>query len=178
MPIQSAFATGQKKVQKGKPAAKRDTSGEEQRLRIRLQFSPNDRAAYDQLRTLLNNRYAFRAQAQLDAQWLQSNPDDYSALVDLTSAATAALNDPELVIAAYRTYLKNVQRDPTDTTHDFVMSSLAAQLTKRGRAEAALRLSDQLLHGRPMTEACGPIEPPFSFVSARLTTLALLFVPP
>jgi tetratricopeptide (TPR) repeat protein len=143
------LGAAQKQPAKSKAAAKRDTSEEEQRLRIRLQFSPNDRSAYDKLHTLLRNRYAFRAQAQLDAQWLQNNPDDYSALVDLTSAATAALNDAELAITAYRTYLKNVQRDPSDTTYDFVMSSLANQLMMRGRSEEALRLSDQLLERTP-----------------------------
>lgn len=139
----------QKQHPKSRAAEKRDTSEEEQRLRIRLQFSPNDRSAYEKLHTLLSNRYAFRAQAQLDAQWLQNNPDDYSALVDLTSAAIAALNDPELAITAYSTYLKNAQRDPSDTTYDFVMSSLANQLMKRGRGEEALRLSDQLLAWTP-----------------------------
>ena len=138
-------ATKQGKHPKSQKAAKGDTFQDEQRLRIRLQASPNDRAAYERLRGLLADRYAFRAQAQLAAQWLQNNPDDYSALVDLTSVATAALDDPELAIEAKRTYLENVRRDPSDTTYDFVMSSLASDLSKRGRAEEALRLSHQLL---------------------------------
>jgi tetratricopeptide (TPR) repeat protein len=145
LPLRAAQA----KHAKTKNATKPDTSEEEQRLRIQLQFAPHDRAAYEQLHKLLSNRYAFRAQTQLAAQWLQGNPDDYPALVDLTSAATAALNDPELAIAAQRAYLKNVQRNPEDTTYDFVMSSLASELTKRGRAEEALRLSDQLLEWTP-----------------------------
>ncbi len=144
-------AAAQSKHPKSKAPAKRDTSQDEQRLRIRLQFSPNDRAAYEQLLKLLSARYAFRAQAQLDAQWLQNNPDDYPALVHLTSAATAALNDPELAIAAYRTYLSSVQRDPSDTTYDFVMSSLANELSKRGRADEALRQVISWWNGRRMT---------------------------
>jgi len=161
----------QSKHPKRKTASKRDTTEEEQHLRIRLQVSPNDRPAYEKLLRLLNDRYAFRAQAQLDAQWLQNNPDDYSALVDLTSAATAALNDPELAIEARRTYLNNVQRDPSDTTFDFVMSGLASELSKRGRSEDALRLSDQLLDWTSDDAGCGPTERQFSFTSAELRTL-------
>jgi tetratricopeptide (TPR) repeat protein len=130
-------------------SAKRDTSREEQRLRARLEFAPNDHDAYKQLLKLLKDRYAFRAQALLDAQWLQNNPDDYFALIDLTSCATAVLDDPEFAIAAQRTYLSKVQRDPSDTTYDFTMSSLASALSRRGRSDGALRLSDQLLEWTP-----------------------------
>src|SRR5437588_3235765 len=119
-------------AQKTNSKAKRDTSADEQRLRTHLEFAPHDHPAYQQLLKLLKDRYAFRAQALLDAQWLQNNPDDYFALIDLTSCAVAALNDPEFAIAAQRAYLQKVQRDPSDTTYDFTMSRMASQLSMPG----------------------------------------------
>jgi tetratricopeptide (TPR) repeat protein len=136
-------------VQKTNSKAKRDTSAEEQRLRTHLDFAPHDHPAYQQLLKLLKDRYAFRAQALLDAQWLQNNPNDYFALIDLTSCAVAALNDPEFAVAAQRAYLQKVQRDPSDTTYDFTMSSMASQLSVRGRGQEALRLNDQLIEWNP-----------------------------
>src|ERR1051325_8324098 len=149
-PVLSTAASKRKHTPtKTRVSAKRDTFREESRLRVRLEFAPNDHNAYQQLLKLLKDRYAFRAQALLDAQWLQHNPDDYFALIDLTSCATAALDDPEFAIAAQRTYLTKVRRDPSDTTYDFTMSSLASALSRRGRGEEALRLSDQLLEWTP-----------------------------
>jgi tetratricopeptide (TPR) repeat protein len=121
----------------------------EDHLRIRLQVHPQDEAAHKQLVNLLSDKYAFRALVVEDANWIRNNPSDYFALTELVSHAQVDLDDPEFAIAQQRSFLAHTSREADDFQYDVTMSSLAANLNKRGRSQEALTLLDQLVRLNP-----------------------------
>jgi tetratricopeptide (TPR) repeat protein len=118
-------------------------------MRLRLQFHPHDKPLHKQLIKLLEKKYAFRAIAVENADWLKNNPGDYVALLELVSYSTAALNDPEFAISQQRLFLAATQRDDDEWNYDGELDSLANELDGRGRPEEALRIFDQLVERNP-----------------------------
>jgi tetratricopeptide (TPR) repeat protein len=121
----------------------------EDKLHIRLQFHPQDAASHKQLIDILKKRYAFRAIVTEDARWLRNNPNDFLALIELTSYSKAALNDPEFAIAQLRAYLGRVSRDEDPESYDNFTDQLAGELERRGRTDEALLLFAELVRLNP-----------------------------
>jgi tetratricopeptide (TPR) repeat protein len=122
---------------------------EEDRLRMKLQFHPKDAEAHKRLVELLKKKNAFRAIVTEDSVWVRNNPRDFVALVELTSYAKVALNDPALSIAELRSFLGRISREEDPEFYDNLNSQLAGELEKRGRTDQALPLFAELVRLNP-----------------------------
>jgi tetratricopeptide (TPR) repeat protein len=121
----------------------------EDHLRIRLQVRPHDSLAHKQLVELLRKKDAFRALVAEDATWIKNNPGEYVDLTELVSYAKTALHDPEFAIAQQRSFLAGTRRDDDEWDYDGAMDMLASDLNKRGRAQEALQIFDDLVRLNP-----------------------------
>ncbi len=101
--------------QKKPKVATEDDNRIEMRLRMRLNFNSHDKQAHKELTSLLNRRYAFRAQMEEDGNWLKNNPDNYFDEIEMSSLAKT-VGDPEYAIGIDRTVLAKANRadDPSD----------------------------------------------------------------
>jgi len=120
-----------------------DDNAEQLKLRFRLQTNPHDKHAHDELISILSKKYAFRAELEEYGTWLRNNPDDFVSEIEMSSLATAAVNDPEYAIAVDRFILGHVDRSLDPEDYDFVSDRMAFLILDRGRFSEALEILEK-----------------------------------
>lgn len=149
--LAGCMASAQQATSASKQHAPGKSSGlpEEGKLRMRLQFHPNDAEAHKELIRLLVKKNAFRAIVAEDTTWLSNNRSDVWALNEIVSYSENALHDPEYAIAQLRLQMSTVARKDDSYDFDDWSDQLAARLQKRGRPEEALPLLTELVRLNP-----------------------------
>ncbi len=116
----------------------KEDSRKESSLRIQLQQDPHDKAAYEELRELVEGRDE-RGLLNVVETWMAHNSPDWETMLHLNTTAVMGLDDPEEAIREERLYLKRTarQQDYGDTW-DSVETWLAENLLSRGHNQEAL----------------------------------------
>ena len=125
--------------QKRPKVATEDDNRIEMRLRMRLNVNPHDKQAHKELTSLLNKKYAFRAQMEEDGNWLKNNPDNYFDEIEMSSLAKT-VDDPEYAIGIDRTVLAKANRADDPTDYDYVKDRFAFLLVDREQFGEALSI--------------------------------------
>lgn len=119
--------------------AERKSSEREFSLRGQLQDDPHDKAAYEELRELVEERHSgSRSLLQIVETWAAHNQADWETMLHIDTTAALGLDDPEEAIRQERLYLSRTPRRNDPDTWDFVETWIAKNLMARDHSAEAL----------------------------------------